>query len=413
VNNKYRVVGLVTNIVPYHNARWQAFAALPEIDCTLISLAGRDEFPVLECAPNGLNLYSRHILFDSMVGRAVPVTPAWNLVQQQLSDLKPHVVCLNGYASIHSRAALHWSVSNSVPTVLCSESSESDADRNPFKEWVKRRLVTACTAGLAGGTPQAVYLERLGLPRNRIFIGYDIVDNPYFIRKVKEVRDRSLEVRSRYALPEQYFLASARFIEKKNLAGLLQAYAQYRGLCDDSKKQGMKRSKPWDLVLLGDGKLRASLLALRASLGLDACVHMPGAKSYAELPAYYGLAEAFVHASTTEQWGLVVNEAMASGLPVLVSNRCGCASDLVQEDRNGFTFDPHDSERLAKLMLKLSLMSDRKLRELGINSQRIIAHWGPEAFAIGMRQAVEVALHQPPQKVSHLDKLVPRLPFYR
>jgi glycosyltransferase involved in cell wall biosynthesis len=47
-----------------------------------------------------------------------------------------------------------------------------------------------------------------------------------------------------------------------------------------------------------------------------------------------------VHASTTEQWGLVVNEAMAAGLPVLVSDRCGCAPDLVEVGVNGFTFDP-------------------------------------------------------------------------
>ncbi len=81
----------------------------------------------------------------------------------------------------------------------------------------------------------------------------------------------------------------------------------------------------WDLVLLGDGPLKPTLLKLISSLGLESCVHLPGFKQYDELPVYLGLAETFIHASTTEQWGLVVNEAMASGLPVLVSNRCGCA----------------------------------------------------------------------------------------
>src|SRR5208337_5127598 len=81
--------------------------------------------------------------------------------------------------------------------------------------------------------------------------------------------------------------------------------------------------------------------------------HLPGFKQYEELPAYYGLAGAFVHASTAEQWGLVANEAMASGLPVLVSNRCGCATELVEEGRNGFAFDPENVEQLAGFMRRL------------------------------------------------------------
>ena len=104
------------------------------------------------------------------------------------------------------------------------------------------------------------------------------------------------------------------------------------------------------------------------------------------MPAYYGLASAFVHASTTEQWGLVVNEAMASGLPVLVSNRCGCAPDLVQEGVNGFTFDPYNVEQLAQLMLKISAFQTFSLSTFGAASRRIIADWGPERFASGLRR---------------------------
>src|SRR5262249_59830905 len=100
----------------------------------------------------------------------------------------------------------------------------------------------------------------------------------------------------------------------------------------------------WKLVLLGEGEQRAKLEGLRDALGLRNDVSMPGFKQYDELPAYYGLASAFVHTSTTEQWGLVVNEAMAAGLPVLVSERCGCGPDLVREGVNGFTFDPRQPE---------------------------------------------------------------------
>ena len=104
-----------------------------------------------------------------------------------------------------------------------------------------------------------------------------------------------------------------------------------------------------------------------ASPGSDLAgdVILAGFKQYDELPAYYGLASAFVHASTTEQWGLVVNEAMASGLPVLVSDRCGCAPDLVEDGVNGFTFDPYDVEALAGLMQRVAAMTDERRQAMG------------------------------------------------
>jgi 1,2-diacylglycerol 3-alpha-glucosyltransferase len=151
--------------------------------------------------------------------------------------------------------------------------------------------------------------------------------------------------------------------------------------------------------------LRAELEMLRSELGLEDCIQMPGFKQYNELPSYYASAGAFIHASTTEQWGLVVNEAMASGLPVLVSNRCGCATDLVKEGVNGWTFDPTNEEQIANLMLKIS--SDEALRsEMGRKSQEIIANWGPDRFASGLKSAVDAALKAPRKKAGLLDRLI-------
>jgi glycosyltransferase involved in cell wall biosynthesis len=133
-------------------------------------------------------------------------------------------------------------------------------------------------------------------------------------------------------------------------------------------------------------------------------VVLPGFIQYDALPAYYGLAGAFVHASTTEQWGLVVNEAMASGLPVIVSKRCGCVPDLVQDGVNGFSFDPYDVEALASLMQRVAAMADEQRRTMGEAGRRIIADWGPERFADGLMQAVEVARRRPPSRASWLDR---------
>jgi glycosyltransferase involved in cell wall biosynthesis len=135
-------------------------------------------------------------------------------------------------------------------------------------------------------------------------------------------------------------------------------------------------------------------------------VLLPGFKQYPDLPAYYGLASAFIHASTTEQWGLVVNEAMASGLPVLVSNRCGCAQDLVREGVNGFTFDPYNVEEMANVMLRLTETPKHRLTEMGDASRQLISAWGPERFARGLHDAAETALKNPPPIATVYDRLL-------
>ena len=279
--------------------------------------------------------------------------------------------------------------------VVMSESARQDEPRTWWKEMIKPRIVTFFSAALVGSQRHADYLVELGMPRERIFTGYDVVDNEYFRQKAEEIRSQRSEVRQKYALPENYFLASARFIEKKNLPGLLSAYAQYRersqgtGVTDPGYNGGM----PWDLVLLGDGPLRETLNAQLSTLNLHDSVHLPGFKQYNELPVYYGLAKAFVHASTTEQWGLVVNEAVASGLPVIVSNRCGCAPELV--DGNGFTFDPGNEHELAARLLEMASLSDEERKHLGDNSYRIAANFAPERFGQGLEEAVQAALSSP------------------
>jgi glycosyltransferase involved in cell wall biosynthesis len=143
--------------------------------------------------------------------------------------------------------------------------------------------------------------------------------------------------------------------------------------------------------------LRESLNTQISNLNLQNHVLLPGFKQYADLPVYYALADAFIHASTTEQWGLVVNEAMSSGLPVIVSNRCGCALDLVQEGKNGFTFDPYNVGYLAQLMAKISAL-DFPLSEFGFMSRKIIANWGLERFVKAMQQASQAAVSTPVPK---------------
>jgi glycosyltransferase involved in cell wall biosynthesis len=300
---------------------------------------------------------------------------------QALDALRPRAVAIPGWSEPFALAALRWCGKAGVPAVLMSESQAGDSKRTWRGEAVKRRLVGLFSAALAGGAPHASYLGQLGIPEDRIFLGYDVVDNEHFARGAEQARAGAEACRRRLGLPENYFLASSRFVEKKNLSRLLAAFARFRALAPGSG---------WKLVLLGDGPLKGDILAQSNALSLGEDLLLPGFQQYGQLPAFYGLASAFIHASTVEQWGLVVNEAMAAGLPVLASNRYGCAADLVREGVNGFPFDPLDVEKLAGLMAKIASSGEGRLR-MGEASRRIVAEWPLERFAEGLEGAVRSA----------------------
>lgn len=308
-----------------------------------------------------------------------------------MDDLGPDVVAVHGWSERYALFVLAWAVERRVPVVMMSDSTATDFSRLALKEWIKRRLVRLAQAGLVGGSLQAAYIIGLGMAESRVFKGYDVVDNAYFacMARLRQSTERLNRLPNR-----NYFLASSRFIPKKNLQRLLEAFAAYSRL---AKPQG------WELVLLGDGDLRPELERQRIRLGLESVVHMPGFMQYGDLPDYYAWAGAFIHASTTEQWGLVINEAMASGMPVLVSERCGCAPDLVENTRNGFTFDPYDVDALANLMLKMS-SGDCDRVAMGRASREIISRWTPDNFAEGLAQAVEAALSSPRPQAGWMDK---------
>lgn len=409
VSEKLRVAVVFRRFGPYHYARLRAAGQLCEIRGIERASAG-DEY--LWEQVKGANGFSRVSLEEKVGKGSRKAFQLRRLVFCHLDRIRPQVVAIPGWSVVEALSALEWCQCRKIPALVMSDSIFASESRWPWRETPKRRVVRFCSAGLVAGRPQADYLAQLGMSQDRIFTGYDVVDNDYFYRKAEDARSQKSEVRNRYGLPERYFLASARFIERKNLPRLIRAYARYRTLCEKSVVKSQSSGAPWDLVLMGDGPLRSTLNAQCSTLNLHGHVQMPGFKQYPDLPVYYGLAGAFIIPSLSEPWGLVVNEAMASGLPVLVSNRCGCAQDLVQEGLNGFTFDPYDVEALAQLMFKISDVNF-PLSALGLESCRIIADWGPARFAQGLQRASQVAVRSFSSNTSTLDRILLWLLLWR
>src|SRR5256885_1715711 len=357
-------IGVVFHhIGPYHHARLNAATDRLSVIGFEWSAKGYDAWG----APDSAARYQKISLFPEATHHHPQKSDLRRAFWSALEQTNPDVVAVNGWNNFGSLITADFCVRRAIPMIVMSESARQDEPRTWWEEMIKRRIVNLYSAALVGGKRHVEYLVELGMPGERIFVGYDVVDNEYFRQRAEEVRSQRSEVRQKYGLPENYFLASARFIPKKNLPRLIRAYSVYR------QKLEVAGNTPWDLVLLGDGPLRQTLNSQLSTLNLQAHVHLPGFKQYDELPVDYALAKTFVHPSTTEQWGLVVNEAIASGLPVIVSDRCGCVPELV--NGNGFTFDPFDEQELVARLSQMASLSDDERKSMSDASYRISANF--------------------------------------
>ena len=390
-----KVAILFDNFGPYHLARLKAASAV----CDLLAVefgCSSDEYAWNASESEG---FKRVTLNNDGASRDLTSEEFRRRLALILDEFQPAAVLVPGWGYRGALMALRWGIIHRVPAICMSESTTWDEARSPIKEWVKRRIIRLFSSALVGGAPHREYMVELGMPADRIFLGYDVVDNRFFAEKSEEFEAKGFEFGEK-KIP--YFLASSRFIEKKNLFRLLKAFALYRS---KALLSGDTETSAFDLVLLGDGQLRPDLEKLRSQLGLENCIQMPGFKQYEELPPYYAEAGAFILASTKEQWGLVVNEAMASGLPVLVSNRCGCAADLVREGENGYIFDPTNEEQIADLMLNIARWEELR-KKMGERSQEIISEWGPDRFASGVKAAVESSMGAPKKSTGFMDRMI-------
>lgn len=298
-----------------------------------------------------------------------------------LDRLQPDAVAINSYSLPDARAALIWCRSRRRTAVLMTDSKADDGPRVAWRERLKSQLVRSFDAALVGGAPHRDYVRRLGIPDERIFTGCDVVDN----EAVSRAADHERALAEASDLPglsdgRPYFLTSARFIPRKNLSGLIDAYAAYHE----------RALHPWRLILLGDGPMRPALEDAISDKGLRGEVWLAGFQPFRQTPAYYARASALVHPPLADQWGLVVNEAMACGLPVIVSRQSGCAVDLVREGVNGWVFDARRSDELTECLVRMSSGS-YDVEAMGRASREIITAWGPDRFARNLWAAVQAA----------------------
>jgi glycosyltransferase involved in cell wall biosynthesis len=223
--------------------------------------------------------------------------------------------------------------------VLMSESKFDDLPRRSWFELFKTFLMLPAHAMIVGGLRQITYYRALGFVRRPLLPGYDTVSVARIRAELAEHGDPGM------AHADRAFLFIGRFVPKKNLAELIDGYALYARQAGPAARR---------LVLVGSGPEDAALRAQCARLGIAELVDFPGFLGPDGVARQLGRALALVLISRVEQWGLVVNEALAAGLPVIAAPAVGACDALVRNTVNGFLVEPGSRAGLAAAMHNLA-----------------------------------------------------------
>ena len=365
-----RVALLWTNFGPYHVARARALAGV--VDLTTIEFAKRQELYGWDAWK--ADLKSHVVLYRGAYESANPISLS-GVLWQRLSALRPDVLLVPGYGTLAALSASLWGRRHNCLNILMSESTVEDQERRSMRERLKSILVTQLFDGaFVSGKRTAEYVRALGMPEAAIARKYGAVDNDSFIRVAEHIRAGTLQV-------PPLFLYVGRLAREKNLESLLREFSSYRDA-----------GGSWVLRLVGRGPLEESMKKLADDLKIRDQVSFAGFKESTDLAAEYARAGCFVLASLSEPWGLVVNEAMASGLPVVVSRRCGSTDDLVIEQENGFIFDPGCPGELSQIMLTVSALPPDRVRQMGRRSQEIVSNYSVESWAHSVVELLRLLL---------------------
>lgn len=373
---KRRLVILTEIIAPYRIPVFNALAARAEVDPHVIFLTETDpglrQWQVyrdeIRFSYQVLKSYRRRVgRFNVLLTRDVKAA---------LRASAPQVILGGGYNYLAMWQAQRWARRHRVPFLLWSESNAVDARRNfPWVEAAKRRFISSCQGYVVPGTSAAGYLEGFGVPPDRIFVAANAVDVERFSKAVQAARQDPL-LRERLGLPRRYLLYVSRFVRAKGVFDLLTAYA--------TLPEEIRRTV--GLVLVGDGEEREELVRRSRQISPGHVV-FPGFLQQDELAAYYALAEALVFPTHSDTWGLVVNEAIACELPVIVTDVAGCVADLVRDGENGHVVGASDPEALSQAMERL-LNAPELQRQMGRRSLEISSRFTPQAWAEGLVRAI-------------------------
>jgi len=288
------------------------------------------------------------------------------------------------YATPSFLAGLRLAWSRGWRTALWVEVTfDSWVRRRVWKEALKRAVFGRVDGIITAGQDGRAFSMRYGVPPDRIHVARHVVDVEYFSSATTIARLSRGEIRADLDVAGVVFLYVGRLWRGKGISTLVDAYSS---IARDGSGEN-------SLLVVGDGPEAASVR--RASERHRLRVKLAGFHQKRDLPRMYAAGDVFVFPTLGDPYGLVVDEAMAAGLPIISTTSAGEIGERVLDGVNGYLVPPGDPETLAGAMGRLA--SDPALRtRMGARSAEMIAAYTPDHWARAFEDAVEQILGSPP-----------------
>ncbi|MDF1561377.1 MAG: glycosyltransferase family 4 protein [Bacteroidales bacterium] len=359
------------------------------IELQIIEIAGAGS-PYAFSGSSASHPANWHCLFPDKRMEDISPSEANITLGKKLNELQPDVVFAGAIAFPSGAAGVRWAVEHKKRVVIFDNARLADVPRSWLVDFIKKKIYSCTDAVLCPSKAWMSTFTYFGFKESQIFYGLNVVDNSFWQNQDSTESHKSTS---------GYILTIGRQIPKKNFLSLLNAYQGYIA----------NTVNPRELILVGDGPEHELLVDFVKKNRLNTVKFLPF-KSQDELKNIYQRADCFVLPSKHgETWGLVVNEAMVSGLPVLVSNQIGCASTLVKDGMNGYTFSPDNVNELTELLLKMDGLSVRERLEMGEKSKEIISDWGLDRFCLGVYDAIQFVSGSAAKKSGVVTRLILKL----
>jgi glycosyltransferase involved in cell wall biosynthesis len=376
-----RVTVVSPEPTPYRAPLFDRIAARDDVDLTVVYAARTVAGRTWSVEPHHPSVFLDGVRVPGMtrvLHHDYPVTPG---VVRALAAADPQVVVVSGWSTFASQTAIAWARRHRTPYVLLVESHDYGPRptwRRAIKSAVVPRVVRPAAGALAVGSLARRSLESRGATPERIRVFANTIDVAAWRERAEQLATRRAELRAELGFGEEDVVVVS--------VGRLAPEKGFDTLIRSVREAGDERLA---LALAGTGPEQARLERLASQLGVR--LHATGELGGDALARLYVAADVFALLSSRESWGVVVNEAAASGLPLVLSDQVGAAHDLLRDGENGFLVPAADPTAAARALRQL-LDADGRER-MGSRSQELVGDWNYDAsvenFVAAVREAIE------------------------
>lgn len=385
---RLRLAALTLHPIHYQAALWRRLAQEPDLELT-----------VFFCSREGMDTADPEVGYGQPVEWGVPLLSGyrhiflrdWKVTNNYSSfwcRVNPGVIpalwrgrydavfvhSYHNFTQVAAIVAAHRLgmkvLVRSEPTLMIKTGSSRQKVKHVLLPWIFGQV----DALMSIGSLNHEYYHSYGVKEEKIFLMPYAVDNEFFFRQREIWGPQRQQIKEDYQLHQKkVILYVGRFLPRKRVLDLIRAF-ELLDLADTA------------LVLVGEGGELAACRQYVEERHLQG-VYFLGFRNQAELSKIYAISDVFVLPSEDEPWGLVINEAMCFGLPIIAADQVGAAADLVQPGRNGYNFPVGQVNELARV-LNLAFWEEEAGKRMGQASTEIIRRWGLAEDVAAIRQAL-------------------------